>query len=134
MEKEDVYDKWNNIKKYLNNRHFENLYFPNNGEIWMCIFGKNIGQEQDGEGDSLSRPVLVLKKINNSIFIVVPLSTKQKDLDYYYNFIDINNNKVSAILAHIRCISIKRFERKLYTLDKVYFKNIQNIVINLFFK
>ena len=65
---------------------------------------------------------------------IAPLSTKQKDLDYYYNFIDINNNKVSVILAHIKCLSIKRFERKLYVLDRIYFKEIQNIIINLFFK
>ncbi len=134
MENTHIYDKWNSIKKDLNDRQFDNIYFPNNGEVWMCVLDKNVGQEQDGEGEGLLRPVLVLKKINNSIFIIVPLSTKQKDLDYYYNFIDINNSNVSVILAHIRCLSIKRFERKLYPFNRKYFKEIQDIIVNLFFK
>lgn len=130
---DENYDKWNLKKKYINNLVVQNEYFPNKGEVWVCILGKNIGQEQDGEQADFSRPMLVLKKINNSLFIVVPLSTKQKDLDYYFNFIDSDGNSVSAILAHVRCLSVKRFERKLYTLNLEKFKEVQSKMIKLFF-
>ena len=130
---DENYDKWNLKKKYINNLVLENEYFPNKGEVWVCILGKNIGQEQDGEQVDFSRPMLVLKKINNSLFIVVPLSTKQKNLDYYFNFIDSDGNNVSAILAHVRCLSVKRFERKLYSLNLEKFKEVQLKMIKLFF-
>ena len=55
-----------------------------------------------------------MKKFNNEIFWILPLSTKQKDLDFYYNFLDLNNEKASVILSQIRLIHIKRFERKVY--------------------
>ena len=44
------------------------VLFPQLGEIWMCALGKNIGREQNGGGESFSRPMLVIKKFNNEIF------------------------------------------------------------------
>jgi hypothetical protein len=51
----------------------------------MCSLGKTLRREQDGGSQEFSRPVLVVKKFNNEIFWVVPLSTKQKPLDFYFN-------------------------------------------------
>lgn len=51
------------------------------------------------------------------MFWSVPLSTKQKKIDFYYNFVDVNNNNVSVILAQIKLISIKRLKRKMYELS-----------------
>ncbi|KKR79027.1 MAG: hypothetical protein UU24_C0018G0009, partial [Candidatus Nomurabacteria bacterium GW2011_GWA2_40_9] len=79
---------------------------------------KNIGREQNGGSDNFSRPVLIVKKFNNEIFWILPLSTKQKDLDFYYNFIDLNNEKASVVLSQIRLIHIKRFERKVYDMPQ----------------
>jgi len=45
-------------------------------------------------------------------------------LDFYHNFIDENGNKVSAILAQMRLVSINRFQRMLYTLNRAEFKKI----------
>src|SRR3990167_7166430 len=90
------------------------ILMPQLGEIWMCALGKNIGREQNGGGKNFSRPMLVIKKFNNEIFWVLPLSTKQKKIDFYYNFKDKNNQDVSVIISQIRLIYIKRFERKLY--------------------
>ena len=63
---------------------------------------------------NFSRPVLIVKKFNNTMFLVVPLSTKQKSYDFVYNFTDPNGVSASAILAQVRLVSIKRFKRKLY--------------------
>lgn len=78
------------------------------------VAGKNIGYEQNGSGDNFARPVLVVKKFNNHMFWCVPLSTKQKRFDFYFNFTDPNEQKVSAILAQLKLVSVKRLKRKLY--------------------
>lgn len=111
------FDKWNDIKKNINSRKIDSILFPQLGEIWMCALGKNIGREQNGGGQNFSRPMLIIKKFNNEIFWVIPLSTKQKEIDFYYNFIDNNNQKVSVVISQIRLIHIKRFERKLYDMN-----------------
>ena len=58
--------------------------------------------------------MLVVKKFNNHMFWCVPLSTKQKRFDFYFNFTDPNKQKVSAILAQLKLVSVKRLKRKLY--------------------
>jgi len=108
------FDNWNELKKKINTKETQPEFFPQLGEVWICILGKNIGREQNGGSDNFSRPVLIVKKFNNEIFWILPLSTKQKDLDFYYNFTDLNNEKASVILSQIRLIHIKRFERKVY--------------------
>lgn len=64
--------------------------FPKEGEVWMCTLGKNIGFEQNGSGDSFSRPVMIIKKFNNHMFWTIALSTKQNRFDFYYNNTDPN--------------------------------------------
>ena len=111
------FDKWNDIKKKVDAQKINLVLFPQLGEIWMCALGKNIGREQNGGGQNFSRPMLVIKKFNNEIFWVLPLSTKQKKIDFYYNFKDKNNQNVSVIISQIRLIHIKRFERKLHDMN-----------------
>ena len=122
MEKD--FDEWNNQKKKIQ-ASTEKKLFPKEAEVWMSVLGKNIGFEQNGSGDMFSRPVLVIKKFNNHMFWVVPLSTKQKSFDFYYNYIDPNGNAVSVILAQMKLISIKRFERKLYDIGGEKFLSIR---------
>lgn len=122
----NTFDNWNQIKKEINAREDKIKTFPKEGEVWMSNFGKNIGFEQDGSGDSFSRPILVIKKFNNQMFWVVPLSTKQKKFDFYHNYIDPDGNNVSVILAQLRLISIKRIKRKLYDFEKEELNIIKN--------
>lgn len=119
-------DEWNEIKKNINSSPSNK--FPKEGEVWMCSLGLNVGYEQNGMGDSFLRPVLILKRINNQIFWCIPLSTKQKTIDFYYNFTDPNGNKVSAIFAQIKTQSPKRFRRKMYTMESVDYLSLRAIV------
>lgn len=115
MDKEsEEYDNWNGLKKKIQLENNPMDYFPQESEVWMCILGKNIGREQNGGGKNFSRPALVIKKFNNEIFWILPLSRKQKEIDFYYNFTDVNNEKVSVVLSQIKLIHIKRFKRKIY--------------------
>jgi mRNA interferase MazF len=121
MEKD--FDRWTTIKKQLAHDVPLPLAFPKNGEVWMCTLGKNLGREQNGRSQDFSRPVLVIKKFNNEIFWVVPLSTKQKPLDFYYN--DPSGTAVAAVLAQLRLVSINRFRRGIYVLPATLLREVR---------
>ena len=111
------FDTWNEIKKQIEANLNQSRYFPQVGEVWMSAIGRNIGFEQNGSGKNFSRPILVVKKFNNQMFWSIPLSTKQKKLDFYYNFTDPYSMKISAILAQMKLVSLKRLNRKLYDIS-----------------
>ena len=128
----DDYDAWNKIKKGLSSNPESTVtIYPKAGEVWMSLVGKNIGFEQNGSGTNFSRPVLILKKFNNKMFWSIPLSTKQKKIDFYYNFADPDNRKVSLIIAQLKLLSVKRLRRKMYAIPQVDFINIVEKVKNL---
>jgi mRNA interferase MazF len=114
MQESKEFDAWNELKKVIQLVDSEPNFFPQEGEVWMSALGKNIGYEQNGSGDNFARPVLVVKKFNNHMFWCIPLSTKQKRFDFYFNYTDPNGQKVSAILAQLKLVSVKRLKRKLY--------------------
>jgi mRNA interferase MazF len=118
------FNSWNELKKKIEADISSPDKFPKEGEVWMSNVGRNIGFEQNGSGDNFSRPVLIVKKFNNHMFWAVALSTKQKDLDFYFNYIDPNNQKVSAILAQMKLISVKRLKRNLYNVPRETFEEI----------
>ena len=124
VESDRDFDAWNGLKKSLENVMQEAGFFPKQREVWMCAFGRNIGYEQNGSGEDFSRPVLIVKKFNNRMFWVVPLSTKQKSLDFYHNFTDPDSLKVSVILAQMRLMSVKRFSRRMYEVEESEFRII----------
>ncbi len=109
MEKD--FDRWNEEKKRLANEVASPLAFPNDGEVWVCTMGKNLGHEQNGGPKDFSRPALVIRKFNNEMFWIVPLTSKQKLFDFYFNYTDPSGIPVAAILAQLRLVSINRFRR-----------------------
>lgn len=117
------FDRWNESKKNLDRSNPSN--FPKEGEVWIGNVGLNIGFEQNGNEDNFSRPVLIVKKFNNHMFWAVPLSTKQKDYDFYFNYTNPNNQKVSAILAQMKLVSVKRLKRDVYIIDSFLFEQIK---------
>ena len=121
---DNLFDRWNEVKKQVD-AFTPGEPFPMTREVWIGVLGKNIGVEQNGGVDNFLRPVLIVKKFNNTMFLVVPLSTKQKPYDFCYNFIDLNGVKASAILAQIRLVSIKRLKRKLYDFPIKDFRQIK---------
>lgn len=125
------FDYWNELKKKIESEQNDPNKFPKEGEVWMSNLGKNIGFEQNGSGNSFSRPILIIKKFNNKMFWCVPLSTKQKNLDFYFNYTDPQNQKVSAILAQMKLISIKRLKRKMYEIDLKTLEEIKIVIKSL---
>ena len=119
------FDGWNKLKKKIDHKNDVLDNFPKEREIWMTDVGLNIGYEQNGSEDNFSRPMLVAKKFNNHMFWAIPLSTKQKDFDFYFNYTDPNGQKVSAILAQMKLVSVKRLRRDIYIMPQELFKEIK---------
>ena len=120
------FNRWNELKKKIDNEDSLPDNFPKEGEVWMSSVGVNIGYEQNGSEDNFSRPMLIIKKFNNHMFWAIPLSTKQKDFDFYFNFTEPNGQKVSAILAQMKLVSVKRLKRDIYIIPKELFEEIKD--------
>ncbi len=119
------FNRWNELKKKIDANDNILGNFPKEGEIWMSDIGLNVGYEQNGSEDNFSRPMLIIKKFNNHMFWAIPLSTKQKDFDFYFNYTDPNNQKVSAILAQMKLVSVKRLKRDIYIIPQKLFDEIK---------
>ena len=120
--------KWTNNKfTHHININRTNLYFKEK-EIWWAALGKNIGFELDGKYDLFERPILILKKYSKDTCFILPLTTKIKNLNPWYQFIVNIDGKTSAInIAQGRVISSKRLLRKKSLITKVIFNKIKLI-------
>ena len=122
------FDTWNKEKKNLENIGHDTLAFHER-EIWWCSIGFNLGDEQDGKNELFERPILVLKKFNNKIAWVLPMSAKPKD-GIHYHSLEHEGKKFTVILSQLRLISIKRFRRFVRKISPHQFSLIQDKLIN----
>ena len=126
MSNEKRFDKWNELKKELHGLEKPKNFYFKEREIWWCALGVNIGFEEDGKHDLFERPILIIKKFNNEVSWILPLTGRHKDGKYYYNF-SYRQNPESVILSQVRLISSKRLLRKIWTLSERDFKEIRKL-------
>jgi len=131
---EYLFNYWNFLKKKINSISNNDLFFKER-DVRIATLGINIGTEQNGDDKFFNRPVLILKKINKDSLVVLPLSSVQKNSDFYYNFTNPFDKNVSIIIAQVKFISSKRLKRKLYRLDKIEFQKVKNrfakVILNI---
>jgi mRNA interferase MazF len=125
----EIFINWTKLKIRLHISERQPVYFREK-EIWWASLGANIGYEQDGKNDKFERPILVLKKFSKDILWALPLTSKDKTGEYYYQF-EYNRKKYSVILSQIRLISSKRLLRKVRVLSDVEFEKVRNKFKNL---
>jgi len=123
---QDNYDKWNEIKKEIN----EEVKYRNfkEREIFYLKMGENIGFEQNGKGNNFVRPIIILKKFNKDMFFGIPLSSQIKNGIFYYKFKFIKNNHIStniALLSQLKLYSSKRLLNKIGMINKDDFSEIK---------
>ncbi len=110
------FDVWNEKKKFLDSvQSYKNIYF-NQGDIWWCLLGKNIGTESFGKGEHFRRPILILKKLSNESCIALPLGSKFKEGTWFIEITITEDGKQVkrwVSLYQIRMLHSKRFERKI---------------------
>lgn len=125
------FDKWNLQKKLINKK--QHKVFFKQRDIFFIKLGKNVGHEQDGKGDHFIRPVIVLKKFNNNLFIGVPLTSNlSKEGKFYFNFVIKKSNKENkAILSQLKLIDSKRLINKIGMISKKDFNSLKRKVGHL---
>jgi ribose 5-phosphate isomerase B len=108
IENGDVFDHWNAVKKRTD--ALAHTPHVSHGDVVLIRMGKNIGFEQDGEGELFLRPVVVIKKYNQYVFTGVPLTTKKKTNAYYVDIGMVKGVQNYAIISQLRLFDAKRIE------------------------
>jgi len=121
MEKD--FDKWNELKKKIENYSKNKIYF-NEWEIWWITIWLNVKKESCWKWESFRRPILILKKLSSNIFIWIPLSSKKKEWTWFSDY-KHHWKKLTALLYQIRMFDNTRFQRKIWEIDENYFKIIK---------
>lgn len=119
--------EWTKLKLKIHLQE-KNIFYFYEREIWWTSIGSNIGCEQDGKNDKFERPILVLKKFNSTMLWALPLTSKQKQGEYFY-YIDDNEKKYTFILPQLRLISSKRLIRKMSKISVSNFNIVKSVVI-----
>lgn len=121
------FQKWHILKSQLHENKSE--VFFHEREIWWCTLGANIGFEQDGRGEYFDRPVLVLKKFNLDVCLIVPLTTSGKKGKYYFPLGEIEGKNATAVLSQIRLIDRKRLMNKVDVVEERVFNQLVKKVV-----
>ncbi len=125
------FNKWNQVKQeteLINKR----VYFKERDIFWTRI-GENIGFEQNGKGDEFQRPILIIKRYTNDMFLGVPLSTTLRDGSFYFQFNFSEDKKSTALLVQHKLYSHKRLMKKIGMINKDDFEQLKIKLHNLIF-
>ncbi len=109
----EEYDIWNKIKKETS--LLKTDIKIREGEIRWCRFGINIGSETQGKGSYFERPVLILKKFSQDVFLGIPVTSKIKSGSWFY---PLRLHNRTLILNQSRILDRKRLKDKIYELSE----------------
>ena len=130
MEKD--FDKWNNLKKKIEDSEQGELY-PSNWDIWWTNIWLNLWTESCGKWDNFRRPVLILKKLSLENFIVIPLTSQEKSWTWFCEY-ELNWETNYVMLYQIKMIYKSRLERKIWKIEAENFLKIKKrlkLLLNL---
>ncbi len=117
------FDEWNEIKKQVHNKN--NIIHFKEREVYWASIGENVGFEQNGKGSDFSRPVLIIKKLNNHLFFGVPLSTQSRSGSFFYEFELLSNKSSTALLVQAKVYDVKRLDQKVGMIHKDDFEKLK---------
>lgn len=116
------FTNWHKFKEKLDNRKRPPTF--NEGEVWWCSVGINVGVEADGKNIYFERPILVIRKYNDEMLWALPLTSKMKKGKFYFA-LRINGMTETVILSQIKTLSSKRLQRPIGKVDNYTFKKIK---------
>ncbi|MFA5233754.1 MAG: type II toxin-antitoxin system PemK/MazF family toxin [Sulfurimonas sp.] len=118
------FDDWNTLKQITESKK-QRVYFKERDIFWLKL-GENIGHEQNGKGEKFQRPVLVVRKYTNEIFLGVPLSTTMRDGSFFFQFQFLDDKISTALLVQNRLFSSKRLMKKIGKISEVDFVKLKS--------
>ncbi len=128
------FDEWNEVKQKTHNT-FRQVGFKPRDIFWLRA-GQNIGSEEYGKGNEFQRPVLIIKKLTNNLFVGIPLTSKLKEDSNYFHKISYENKKKhienSAMVLQLKTFDKKRLMGKIGVLNQSQFKIILEKITNMF--
>lgn len=123
------FQKWHTLKKNIDTSHDPPLFSER--EIWWSSIGVNVGSEINGKHELFERPVLIVKKLHQEIFLGLPLTSKEKRGKYYMQIPFHKRNRI-VILSQIRVFSSKRLIRKMGKIGKPHFYRIKRALSRIY--
>ena len=109
------FDRWSEVKKRV---HHEERKV-------------NIGSEIDGKGVSFTRPALILHVIGSHLALILPMSTKIKNIAGYLPF-TWKNTTTALCLHQIKIVSSKRILSRKGRISQNKLKDIKKEVSKFF--
>jgi mRNA interferase MazF len=120
------YKDWMIVKAGVHNSGARPKVYDD-GEIWLCKTGENVGYENDGKGAKYARPVLILKKYRNgNTCHVIPLSTTSKRTRYHYAFEGDTGKTSVALLSQSRTVDAMRLYHRIGKASQEDFAEIKS--------
>jgi mRNA interferase MazF len=101
------------------------------GEVWWCSIGMNVGVEIYGKGPKFTRPVLIYKKFSQNSFFGIPLTSQQKEGDWYVP-ISFNKKHGMIVLNQGRTLDMKRLVSKMGEIDYENFETVRCAFSNIY--
>jgi len=117
------FNEWNEVKKKINVK--EKIPHIRQREIYWANIGENIGFEQNGKGEDFMRPLLIFKKFSNTMFFGIPLSTQQKEGNWFFEFTFLEDKPSTALIVQGRLFDAKRLDRKIGKMSIEDFGNLK---------
>lgn len=124
------FDRWNNVKKRIDQRIVDESVFYHEREIWWCSLGLNIGIESNGKNELFERPVLILKVFNKDMIWCLSVGSTLKESPYYHK-VSIDELDRSVMVTQFKTIDSKRLLRKLASIDEGDFEEIKYTIISI---
>ncbi len=99
------FDVWNTTKQRIQKE--ERAVNIRRGEVRWVSLGVNVGVEIDGKGVSFCRPALIIHVIGPHLALIIPLSTKLKNIAGYMPF-EWKGTTTALCIHQMRVVSQKR--------------------------
>jgi mRNA interferase MazF len=115
------FDGWIEKKKKLDAQ--AKPPFFNEGQVWWCSIGVNVGYEIYGKSHIYTRPVLVLRKYSRQTFFGLPLTTQRKNRTAYHT-LQFRGNLGAVILDQGRTLDSRRLIERIGELSESTMKGI----------
>lgn len=122
------FNAWTKLKRKVHN-YDGPLVHCKTRDVWWVSMGHNVGLEQDGKGDNFERPVLIMKVFNESLFLGMPLTSKEHEGKYFFK-LEYSGIPSVAVLSQARAFSQKRLLNKVGVVPIDMYNNLKQQYVN----